>query len=86
MQLDTFSNLVPSSSQAGKIYGLAKMHMESTTLKPVVSMIRTAEYNLAKYIAKIMNFATTCMLNSTGIQTKFIYENISLQANLVRYW
>ena len=42
------------------------MHKESTTLKPVVSMIRTAEYNLAKYIVKIMNFATISMLNLTG--------------------
>ena len=66
MQLDTFSNLVSSSSQTGKIYGLAKVHKESTTPRPVVSMIRTAEYNLAKYIVKIMNFATTCMLNLTG--------------------
>ena len=67
MQLDTFSNLVPSGSQPGKIYGLAKVHKESTPLRPVVSMIRTAEYNLAKYV-KIINdvMPPTYMLNSTG--------------------
>ena len=27
MQLDTFSNLVPSGSQPGKIYGLAMVHL-----------------------------------------------------------
>ena len=32
MQLDTFSNLVPSGSQPGKIYGLAKVHKEGTPL------------------------------------------------------
>ena len=44
------------------------MHSESTPLRPVVSMIRTAEYNLAKYLVKIMNnvMPTTYMLNSTG--------------------
>ena len=68
MQLDTFSNLVPSCSQPGKIHGLAKVHKESTPLRPVVSMIKTAEYNLSKYLVKIINDAmpTTYMLNSTG--------------------
>ena len=65
MQLHTFSNLVPSGSQPGKIYGLAKVHKESTPLRPVVSMIGTDEYNLAKYPVKIINDAmtTTYMLN-----------------------
>ena len=68
MQLDTFSNLVPSCSQPGKIYWLAKVHKENTPPRPVVSMIRTAEYNLAKYLAKIINDAmpTTYMLNLIG--------------------
>ena len=68
MQLDTFSNLVPSGSQPGKIYGLAKVHKEDTPLRPVVLMIRTAEYNLAIYFVKIINdvLPTTYMLNSTG--------------------
>ena len=68
MQLDTFSNLVPSGSQPGRIYGLAKVHKEGTPLRPVVSMIRTAEYNLARYLVKIINdvMPTTYMLCSTG--------------------
>ena len=68
MRLGTFSNLVPSGSQPGKICGLAKVHKENTPLRPVVSMIRTAEYNLAKYILKIINDAmpTTYMLNPAG--------------------
>ena len=68
MQLDTFSNHVPSGSQPGKIYGLAKVHKESTHQRPVVSMIRTAQYNLAKYLVRIINDATptTYVLNSTG--------------------
>ena len=44
------------------------MHKESTHLRPVVSMIRTAEYNPAKYLVKIINDAmpTTYMLNTAG--------------------
>ena len=73
MPHNTFSNLVPSGSQPGKIHGLAKVHFESTPLRPVVSMIRTAEHNLAKYPVKIMNdvMPTTYMLDSTG---SFIYQ------------
>ena len=68
MQLDTFSNLVTSRSQPGKIYRLANVHNENTPLRPVVSMIRTAEYNLAIYLEKIIDYVmpTTYMLNSTG--------------------
>ena len=64
MQLDTFSNLVPSC----KVHGLANMHEEATPLRKVLSMIRTAEYNLAKYLVRIMNdvMPTTYMQNSTG--------------------
>ena len=67
MQLDTLSNLVSSGSQPGKIYGLARVHKEGTPLRPVVSMIRTVEHNLAKYLVKIINdvMPTTYMLNST---------------------
>ena len=63
---------MPSGSQPGKIYGLAKMHEESTPLRPVVSMIRTAEYNLDKYLVKIINdiMPTTYMLNSTVNQIR----------------
>ena len=68
MQLDTFSNLVPSGSQPGRIYGLAKVYKENTPQRPVVSMIRTAEHNLAEYLVKIINdvMPTTYMQNSTG--------------------
>ena len=48
MQLGTLSNIAPSGSQPGIIYGMANVHKENIPLRPVVSMIRTAEYNLAK--------------------------------------
>ena len=59
---------MPSGSQPGKIHGLAKVHKDNTPLRPAVSMIRTVEYNLAKYLVKIINDAmpTTYILNSTG--------------------
>ena len=68
MQLDTFSNLVPSGRQPGNIYGLAIVHKKNTLLRHVISMIGTAKYNLTKYLVKMINdpIPSTCMLNSTG--------------------
>ena len=41
--------IVPSGSQPGKLYGLGKVHKPNIPLRPVVSMISTAEYSLGKY-------------------------------------
>ena len=50
----TYLELKPTGSQPGKIYGLCKVHKEGEPLRPVVSMIGTAEYNIAKYLDKII--------------------------------
>ena len=47
---DIFESLIPVGSQPGKIYGMAKVHKEGVPLRPVVSMINTSEYFLAKYL------------------------------------
>ena len=62
-----FKNILPSGSQPGKIYGLCKVHKLGNPLRPVVSMINTAEYNLAKYLDKIIKpkIPAKFMLNST---------------------
>ena len=62
-----YSKLVPSGSQPGKIYGLCKVHKEGEPLRPVVSMLGTAEYNIAKYLDNIIKpcIPSNYMLNST---------------------
>ena len=81
MPLYTFSNVVPSCSQApGKIHGLTQVHKENTALRHV-SMIRTAEYNLAKYIVKMIiddAMSTTYKLNSTGSTTWYVTKNLKM--------
>ena len=48
--------------------GWPKCIRKKKLLRPVVSMIKTAQYNIVKYFLKIMNDAmpTTYMQNSTG--------------------
>ena len=47
---DVFDRISPTGSQPGKLYGMSKIHKTGCPLRPVVSMINTAEYNLAKYL------------------------------------
>ena len=47
-KIDGYAALIPSGSKPGKLYGLAKVHKDNTPLRPVVSMVGTPEYKLAK--------------------------------------
>ena len=47
---DIYNNITPSGSQPGKLYGLCKVHKTGNPMRPVISMINTAEFNLAKYL------------------------------------
>ena len=46
----TFDKIIPSGSQPGKLYGLCKVHKANHPMRPVISMVGTAEYRLAKYL------------------------------------
>ena len=64
---EEYYKLIPSGSQPGKIYGLCIVHKEGQPLRPVVSMLSTAEYNIAKYLDSIIKpcIPNHYMLNST---------------------
>ena len=69
--LEDYPNIVPSGSQPGRLYGMAKVHKEGSLLRPVVSMVGTAEYGLAKWSDRIIkpHIFTEYVINST---TEFI--------------
>ena len=46
--------LMPSGTSMGKLYGTCKVHKENYPLRPIVSMINTPEYNLARYLDGII--------------------------------
>jgi hypothetical protein len=64
---ETANNLMPTGSQCGKLYGLCKVHKSDFPMRPVVSMIGTPEYQLAKFLDNLIkpNIPDTYMLNST---------------------
>ena len=63
-----FDRIYPSGSQPGKLYGLCKVHKDGMPFRPVVSMLNTAEYYLAKYLDSIIkpHLASEFMLDSTA--------------------
>ena len=57
-----YNNIYPSGSHTAHIYGLPKMHKFSPTqnisslkFRPIVSSINTYNYNLAKYLCKLLS-------------------------------
>ena len=59
--------MYPNGCQPGAIYGLAKVHKQGCPLRPVISMLNTPQYGLAKYLDTIIKpvIPDTYMLSST---------------------
>ena len=51
---ETIEKLTPSGSSPGKMYGLVKVHKNNNPSRPVVSMIGTPVYQLAKFLDAII--------------------------------
>jgi hypothetical protein len=63
-----YNSIQPSGSQPGKLYGLCKVHKADQPLRPVISMIGTAEFHLAKYLDTFIkpNINVQYSVNSTS--------------------
>ena len=64
---ETLSNILPSGAQPGKLYGMYKVHKNGYPLRPVISMINTPEYKLAKFLDEYIkpNIPISFSCNST---------------------
>ena len=62
------ANLTQTGCQPGKLYGQVKVHKPGHPLRPVVSMIGTPEYELAKFLDTFIkpNIPNDFMLSSTS--------------------
>ncbi len=67
MSHDTGKRIKPRGSRAGVMYGLPKVHKEHTSLRPIISAVKTYNYELAKYLDEILKplIDDTSMLNDT---------------------
>ena len=62
LSTEEYKKLYPTGSNAGRFYGTAKLHIidrndkiDKLPLRPIVSNIGTASYQLAKYLAKLLS-------------------------------
>ena len=46
----TYNNLITGGNSTGKLYGTCKVHKTDYPLRPIVSMLNTPSYKLAKYL------------------------------------
>ena len=67
IEKSTYDTLYDVGSSPGKFYGLVKVHKDGYPIRPVVSMINTPEYGIAKWLDTFIkpNIPSKYMLSST---------------------
>mgnify|MGYP001796235858 CR=1 FL=1 len=89
-----YCNLYPIGSKTGAFYGTAKVHklrqgegIEQLTLRPIVSNIGTATYEVAKYLARLLSLlaksgftvqSTKQFVVNLHTETLPVYNNYSM--------
>ena len=53
-KINGYAALIQFGRKPGKLYALAKVNKNNTLFRPVVSMVRTPKYNLAKYLNNLI--------------------------------
>ena len=90
-----YYQLYPTGSCAGKFYGTAKIHklppngfIDNLPLRPIISNIGTASYQLAKYLAKLLSplAQSNYTINSTkDLMIKIKHEKIPENYEMVSF-
>ena len=81
LTINQYTQLYPSGSSPGKLYGSAKIHklsnddnVKKLPIRPIISNIGTATYLLAKYLSKLMS--PLSISEYTVSSTKDFVQNI----------
>jgi hypothetical protein len=57
---DVYKKVQPCGSRAGVLYGLPKIHKAGSPLRPIISAVKTYNYDLAKYLNEILRPLVDC--------------------------
>lgn len=81
---EVYRRIMPSGSRAGVMYGLPKIHKNESPLRPIISAVKTYNYELAKYLDEILKplINNTYMLVDTY---DFVNKVSKLDTNSSRY-
>ena len=74
---NVYNKLFASGSRPGYLYGLPKIHKPNNPLRPIISSIGTFNYNLAKFLAKLISPITSNEFTITKA-ADFVKELISM--------
>jgi len=81
---DTYNQLRASGSLPGMLYGLPKIHKPDVPIRPILSALKTFNYNLAKFLVPILKPITT---NEYTVHNSFDFakqlSTISLENNVI---
>ena len=58
----TYSELYPTGSRIGILYGLPKIHKSTIPLRPILSSVNHYSHKLAKFFTPLLTPLTTCSL------------------------
>ncbi|XP_063602489.1 uncharacterized protein LOC134778569 [Penaeus indicus] len=72
ISLETYNQLRASGSLPGILYGLPKVHKPDIPVRPILSAIKTFNYNLAEFLVPILKPITT---NEYTVQNSFDFAN-----------
>ena len=61
---EIIQRLLPTGFTPGKLYGLIKVHKEDNPARPVISMVGSPEYKLAKFLDTIIKPCTVYQINT----------------------
>ena len=66
---EVYNKIRPTGSQRPRMYGLPKIHKQNTPLRPILSMIGSAQHELAKWLSEVLkpvtdHYSTFCVRDS----------------------
>jgi hypothetical protein len=81
---EVYNRILPCGSRAGVLYGLPKIHKTGTPLRPIISAVKTYNYELAKHLDEILKplVNTDFMLKDTY---DFVNKIRQIDVNKDRY-
>ena len=53
---NVYSDLSPTGSRPGILYGLPKVHKENIPIRPILSSIKTPSYNMSKFLVPLISY------------------------------
>jgi hypothetical protein len=77
----TAKSLTPTGTCIPRLYGLPKVHKENVPLRPILSMVNTPTYELAKFINHVLQPVRN-VVSSKTIQDSFDFVNRIRSINL----